>query len=140
MKTVFKFLLAASAFLISCEKGQGPGPELRKQTEEKLMGRWHVEKVVNQEYQPIPTLKSTNEHTGTTEDYYTFKTANKVEIGAAPNSTVEVDFEVVNPNQVWIHDKAWRITEHTATKLTLMEDRNDPANNKRYVTTVNLKR
>lgn len=140
MKTAFIFLLAVSAFVTSCEKGDGPGPELRRQTEEKLMGRWQVEKIVNQEYEPIPTLKTTNEYIGTNEDYYTFKTSNKVEISAAPNSKIEVDFEVINPNQVWIHDKAWRITEHTPTKLTLVEDRNDAVNNKRYVITIQLKR
>lgn len=140
MKTAFIFLLVVSAFITSCEKGDGPGPELRRQTEEKLMGRWQVEKIVNQEYDPIPTLKTTNEYNGTSEDYYTFKTLNKVEISAAPNSKIEVDFEVINPNQVWIHDKAWRITEHTPTKLTLLEDRNDAVNNKRYVITIHLKR
>ena len=140
MKKVLIFLLAISAFVSSCEKGDGPGPELKRQTELKLIGRWQLEKHTSQEYEPITTIKNTNEYTGTADDYYTFKTSNKVEIGAAPNSKIEVDYEVINPNQVWIHDKAWRIIEHANARLTLHEDRYDVSNNKRYVTTIYLKR
>ncbi len=140
MKSIQTFLLAFGLILASCEKGEGPGPELRRKTQEKLIGKWSVEKIVAQEYEPISTLKSTDQRDGTAEDYYSFKASNTVEIGVASNAKTEVTFEVINPYQIWIGDKYWRITELTDARLTLHIDRNDVIRNKRYMTTMYLYR
>jgi hypothetical protein len=137
MKAPFLGLLISMSCLISCLK-EDIGPKLKREADEKILGKWNIEKIVQQEYDPIPTLVNTNLYLGTTEDYYFFKADEIVEINTASTPQTDLDFEVINPYQIWIGDQAWRITELSDKKLTLNKDRNDVDNNKRSVTNIYL--
>jgi hypothetical protein len=140
MKTRLLFLLIGLTFLLSSCTKEDIGPKLRREAEEKILGKWNVEKIVQQEYQPIPTLMKTDEYTGNSEDFYFFKSPELVAIST--NSAPQSDnyFNVVNPTQMWIGDKVWRITELSDRKMTLNLDRYDVDNDKRSVTNIYLTR
>lgn len=140
MKTSMGSLLFAFVILLGACSKEDIGPKLQRETKEKIIGRWNVEKIIHQEYEPISTLERTDESTGTAEDYYVFKPTGTVEVNAAPGAKTEVTFEVINPNQIWIKDQSWTITASTKIALMLTKDRNDAVSNKRYVTKIYFKK
>ena len=138
MKAPLMLLILSATFLLfSCTK-EDIGPKLKREAHEKILGKWNIEKIVQQQYEPIPTLVSTNEYTGTSNDYYFFKSDEVVAINTTSTPQTDLNFEVVNPYQIWIGDDAWRITELSDKKLILNRDRNDVENNKRSVTNIYL--
>src|SRR5690349_9181091 len=138
MKAPLLSLIICTSFLLfSCSK-EDVAPKLKREAHEKILGKWNIEKIVQQEYEPIPTLFSTNEYAGTTNDYYFFKSDEVVAINTTSTPQTDLNFEVINPYQIWIGDDAWRITELSDKKLILNRDRNDVDNNKRSVTNIYL--
>ena len=136
---LMSLIICASIFLFSCTK-EDIGPKLKREAHEKILGKWNIEKIVQQEYEPIPTLVSTNEYAGTANDYYFFKSDEVVAINTTSTPQTDLNFEVINPYQIWIGSDAWRITELSDKKLILNKDRNDVVNNKRSVTNIYLVR
>ena len=137
MKAPLLIILSATFLLFSCAK-EDIGPKLRREAHEKILGKWNIEKIVQQQYEPIPTLVSTNEYAGTSNDYYIFKSDEVVAINTTSTPQTDLNFEVINPYQIWIGDDVWRITELSDKKLILNKDRNDVDKNKRSVTNIYL--
>lgn len=132
-------LIIVSLFTVSCEK-EDLAPKLRREAEEKIMGKWDVTKIIQQDYDPIPILKSTTERAGTTQDYYVFKSIGMVEINSGSSTQLELTFKVWNPYQVMIDGSTWWISEFTQTNLLLTRDWNDVDNNTRQVIKIFLKK
>ena len=99
-----------------------------------------VDRIINEVYDPLPTLSSTNETVGSADYYYHFKTAEVVEIKSAAGITKDEEYRVWNPYQVMIGDVSWRIEQLTQSQLVLIWDRNDAAQYKRFVTKIYMKK
>jgi hypothetical protein len=139
MKTFLLILGSCILLSSSCEK-EDLAPRLRRETAEKIMGKWMVERTINQVYDPLPTLSSTKESAGTADDFFDFKTDALAEVKSAASGSKMEEYMVWNPYQVKIGDVSWRIEELTQTGLVLLWDRNDAARYMRFVTKVNLVR
>ena len=144
MKTAVICVLATGMLaLSSCVKDDVAG-QLRSEAEAKIMGKWKLDRRVSETYSPIPPhpvpgTGTSMEYTGTADDYFLFEPDNNVEIDTAGTAAV-FSFDVINPSQVIIGERPWRIEELTETRLQMVWDRNDGAQNKRFITRLYLKR
>ncbi len=134
-------LILGSCILLSssCEK-EDLAPRLRRESAEKIMGKWMVDITINEVYDPLPTLKSTVTEKGTVDDFFDFKTADMVELKSAGWGSMMQTYTVWNPTQVEIGMIVWRIEKLTTNELVLVWDRNDAARYMRFVTKMNLVR
>jgi len=139
MSKLFALLGICFILFSSCEK-EDLAPRLRRETAEKIMGKWMVDITINEVYDPLPTLKSTAQEKGTADDFFDFKTDALVEVKSAASGSKMEEYMVWNPYQVKIGNVSWRIVELTQTGLVLVWDRNDAARYMRFVTKVNLVR
>ena len=136
---IFSFLTISILLLTACEK-EDLAPKLRRETAEKMIGKWMVQRTINEVYDPLPTLSSTTEIPGTTDDYFDFQSKEWVEVNSSQNGAKVESYYVWNPSQVMIGEVGWWIEKLTATELELKLDRNDAAQYKRFVTRIYLSR
>jgi hypothetical protein len=137
-------LLSGILLLLSSCSKEDIGPRLKREAEEKMIGKWILERRVSEVYAPIvahpvPGTGSSTEYTGNADDYFQFQTDKHLLIDTAATLN-HTDFEVINPSQVVIGLQPWRIEELTANRLLLVWDRNDGAQNKRFITKIYLKK
>jgi hypothetical protein len=141
MKTQFLTLLIIFISLCAACKKEDLAAKLREETHQQLQGKWYIESIVREVYEPIPILHSHNEYTGKPTDYYFFKTNNNVEITRPEaGQSNEEGYEVVNPSQLIIGNEVWWIEHLTADSFQLAKDRNKVEENRRYVTRIYLAR
>ena len=135
----------SSALIISmllwsaCEK-EDLAPKLRRETAEKIMGKWMVQRTINEVYDPRPGAGGITETAGTADDYLDFKTSELVEIKSSQASLKVESYTVWNPSQVMIGAVSWWIDKLTASELVLIWDRNDASTYTRSVTRIYLTR
>jgi hypothetical protein len=77
--TVYAVIFMA---LCACER-ENTIAEMQRETREKLMGYWQLEKKRVEIFDPYPTLQSETVYVGTTEDFLHFKANDSVITGAA---------------------------------------------------------
>ena len=135
---LFLSVMMATLSLYSCKK-ENAAQEMVKKTEQLLVGKWKVDKKTYDEYDPIPTLKTSEVIPGTESDQYYFKPEGTLAISDG-TATEEATYQVMNPLQVRIDERHWWIKDLTSESVTLYVDRNDVEYNKRYVTKIFLKR
>ncbi len=140
MKTLCLSLLAAFLLICSSCIPEDPGPQMKREAEAKVRGAWEVEKIIDQVYDPIPTLHSTTEYVGVDGDLYTFNSNGVVSINTQQTGAREENYGVINPYQIIIGNDSWRMDTLTATQLLLVKDLNKVTENKRYVTKIYLRR
>ena len=139
MIRIFLALAIITLGFTSCEKEE-LAPKLKRETAEKLLGKWTVQRTVEEVYDPLHTLSNTTIIAGTASDYFHFKTSELVEIASSPSSIKVQNYTVWNPSQVMIAEVGWWIEKLTATELELKLDINDAARYKRYVTKIYMVR
>lgn len=139
MKTQVLLIIILLIICASCEK-PAVAPELKRKTEEKLLGRWMLERTVEEIYAPISSLNSLVEYIGTNGDFYVFKANQFAEINSLQTGRLDMNYEVYNPYQLMIENTLWRIEKLTINELHLVLDKNDASTYKRYVTRVYLKK
>ena len=139
-KTIFLSAIISALFISTSCKKTLTAPEMRQQAAEKLMGKWMLDKQVNEVYAQLTNLSSMVEYKGTGNDYYNFKTSDIVEVNSLQTGKTENIYEVIKPYQVLVGDIGWRIEKLTTEELHLVLDRNNAAEYKRYVTKMYFKR
>jgi len=139
MKKTFSLFTICIILLSACEK-EDLAPKMRRETAEKMMGKWMVQRTLYQVYDPLPTLSSTTETAGTANDYFEFRSGELVEVNSLSSGAKVENYHVWNPSQVMIGEVGWWIEKLTATELELKLDRNDAAQYKRFVTRIYLSR
>ncbi len=123
----------------SCEKGV-TAAEMKQEAAEMLLGKWIVDRQVDEVYSPLTTLSSTTEYSGSAGDFYIFKTNQIAEVNSITTGNSQQGYEVVNPYQLIIGQTLWRIEKLTTDEMHLVLDRNDAVQYKRFVTKLYLKR
>ncbi len=141
MKKIFAIATLLGFVLISCKK-ENLAEKGRLAAAEKLMGKWSVERIVNDVHDPLSskTVTGSTEVAGTSHDYFDFKTAVSVEWSYSSSAIATEEYGVINPYQLIIGDRSWRIEKLTESELVMAWDRNDAAQYKRFVTRVVCKR
>ena len=141
MKKLFLIVSLIGLVFASCKK-ENVAEKLRLEAADKLMGKWAVEKIINDVHDPLSsrTVTSTTEIPGTVNDYFDFKTRELVDWSLSSTGNASEDYGVINPYQVIIGDRSWRIEKLTQSALVIAWDRNDAAQYKRFVTRVVCKR
>jgi len=132
---IFSPLILSMLLLSACEK-EDLAPKLRRETAEKIMGKWMVQRTINEVYDPRPGVGGKTETPGTADDYLDFKTKELVEIKSSQSSIKVESYTVWNPTQVMIGTVTWWIEKLTATELVLIWDRDGAAQYSRYVTRI----
>lgn len=137
MKKRLLFLLITVLSLGSACKKENLAAKLREETHQQLQGKWFIESIVREVYQPIPILNSRTEYAGKPTDYYLFKTNQVVEITLPePTQSNEEGYEVINPSQLIIGSEVWWIENLKPGSFQLLQDHNKVDENRRYVTRI----
>jgi hypothetical protein len=144
MKALHLLLTAATCFNLSCQK-EAIGPKLKREAEGKLIGKWIMERRTTEVYTPIPAYPvpgtgTKTEYIGNSNDQFIFHQNNSLSIDTASAGTITQYFEVINPNQLLINNKTWRMDSLTSRQLVLISDKNDANQNARIVTKIMLKK
>jgi hypothetical protein len=141
MKKQLLALMIISITLCTACKKENYAAKLRQDTHEQLQGKWYIESIVREVYEPISTLSSRTEYAGKPTDYYLFKANHNVDITLPqPGQSNEEGYEVVNPSQLIIGNEVWWIKDLTAESFQLLKDRNQVEETRRYVTRIYLAR
>jgi hypothetical protein len=140
MKASLYLLLTCIIFLsTSCSK-EDIGPKLKRETTEKIVGKWMLDREIYEVYSPSTTLMSTAEYVGISADFYVFKTNQIVSLNSVQSGSYEVPYQVLNPNQIIVGQTVWRIQQLTTNELALVLHKNDAGQDKSFVTKVYLRR
>ncbi|WP_205510164.1 lipocalin family protein [Longitalea arenae] len=94
-------------------------------TRAMLLGKWQLDKSIEEYYKPVPVLQEREETSGTTGDTVIFKNDNLVYAYRTLSTGVEeeiFEYTLVNDSTVIIDDEAWRIRQLTAHELTLYQE------------------
>ena len=140
MKAVWALFIGISLLnLPSCTKND-IGIRIQKEAWQKIIGKWTLERKIEQVYEPIPVLSVTNTITYGPDDYYFFNTNLFVDVQTGGLPREQWIYEVINPTQIIINDSIWRIEKLDPDELILLRDINKVTDNKRFVTKMFLRR
>ena len=129
MKKILAMLCLSALVLTACQKDDAPEPL----NSEKILGTWRLQKAVDEYYQPVNTLVSTDEVIGTVGDSIVFKNNGEVYTYSPTEGNDKTTYRFINENTIEIEDELYEIKTLTTTELYLYMDHTDPAINERYV-------
>ena len=141
-------ILTMSILLFSACQREDLAPNLSRETSEKMMGKWMVQRIIydltmneaaiTELYKPLKLLNNKIEALGTANDCFDFQANELVEIKTTYSDKLK-NYKVSNPSEVMIGGESWGIEKLTTTELVLKLQRNVTAQYKR-VTTLHLSR
>ena len=138
MKKLMLVMFCTSAFVLtSCQRDdEDPQPT----TAQKILGAWKMEKVIDEDYQPVNTLISVDEYTGLPGDSVVFKTNGMVYTYSDIDGDDVTDYIVVDEKTIKIEDEIYEIKTLNDTQLYLYIDETDQVQNTRFVQKLHFKR
>lgn len=128
-KVIFSILCLSLLAMVSCQKDDIPEPT----TEQKLSGKWKLQRVVEEYYQPINTLIDSEETPGREGDAVEFKANGIVHVYSLIDGDDETTYEILNDTTMLIEDEMYKIRKLTSTELNLFQDYVEPGGDERYV-------
>lgn len=139
MKMLLTLFTASVLLLAACQKDKDETPpELT--TEQKMAGKWKVEKIKAQFYSPVTVLLGENEYTGTASDSVVFKTGGQVYLYDGSGAPDIQPYAVIKKDTISIDGDKYAVKELTATKFRLYADDVNTATDERTVTDMYLYR
>jgi len=130
MKKIIFSLLCLSLFAFTaCQKDDAP-----ETNRTRILGKWKLEKAIDEYYQPISTLVDREEITPLDPDEYAeFKADGKIYVHSPSEGDHQVPYEFVDETHVMIEDEVYEIKSITATDMHLYQDITDNVNDQRFV-------
>lgn len=128
-KVIFSILGLCLFTLVSCQKDDSPEPA----TQEKLLGRWKIDRVIEESYKPVNTLVDTEVTPGRDGDAVEFKSNGVVNVYSTIDGDDETTYEVLNDTTVKIEDEIYKIRKLTPTELNLYQEWQGQAIDERFV-------
>ena len=130
MKKIIYSVVCLSLFILAaCNGKDTPEPT----TQQKLLGKWRVQKEIDEYYQPVTTLLETEQIDGQPGDSIVFKTDGNVYSYSPTYGDDFTNYEVLNDTTVKIEDELYMIRKLTTTELYLYNDYVNQMGNERYV-------
>ena len=128
-KIVYSVVCLSVILLAACQSKDVP--ELT--TQEKLMGKWKLQKEIDEYYQPQPVLLETEEIAGLDGDSIVFKNDGNVYAYSPIYGNDVTNYQVLNDTTVEIEDELYRIRKLTATELYLYNEYIEPTADEKYI-------
>ncbi|HYF29560.1 MAG TPA: hypothetical protein VD993_00425 [Chitinophagaceae bacterium] len=128
-KIILAMCCLSAVVLTSCQADDTPEPT----TQQKLLGKWRVQKVVDEYYKPVNTLVETDEIIGAAGDSVVFKSNNEVYSYSDTEDDGVSPYRILDENTIEIEDEIYKIKTLTNTELYLHLDHTQQAINERYV-------
>lgn len=125
MKKMYLCCLSLTILAFAACRKEDPGPKMRREAEQKLLGNWNMVRRVEEIYDPVPQLSSVQEYSSGQDETFIFQTDGWLVIDTGANNSIQETFSVINPGQVWIGDTAWRMENLSDHQLTLVWQRNN---------------
>ena len=126
-KVIFSILGVTLLVLAACQSKDTP-----ETTEQRLSGRWKMEKVIEEYYRPVNTLIDTEEIRGR-GDEVEFKPNGVVLVFSAIDGDSETTYEILNDTTILVEDEVYVIKKLTSTELLLFQDITEPGSDERFV-------
>ena len=105
-----------------------------------VLGKWMLDRTVEEDYYPINTLTDSDEYTGKAGDSVIFL-ANKTTITYSDDGSVtEDDYRFINDSTIRIEYETYKIRKLTDTEFYLHEEEVDNAANEKWVYQIHLRR
>jgi hypothetical protein len=106
----------------------------------KIMGKWMLDRTVEEDYHPIHTLIDSEEHLGKAGDSIIFL-ANKTVIGYTDDGEFEEnEWRLINDSTIRIEVETFKIRKLTDTEFYLHEEEVDNTLDEKWVYRIYLKR
>ena len=102
-------------------------------TQGKLLGRWKIDRIIEEFYKPVNTLVDTEETPGREGDAAEFRANGVVYVYSQIDGDDETTYEVLNDTTVKIEDEIYKIRKLTPTELNLYQEYQEPGTNERFV-------
>lgn len=136
MKFLLPTLILSLLIITACQPG--PPPIFEKTTKQKLLGKWNIQRIDIDYYDPIPVLDDSIRHVGRPGDSLVF--AEDIVYNYEDGDPVPEDlpYTIVNDSTLIIDGELTRIRELTETRLHLFSDEIDQVNNERTVFSAKL--
>lgn len=128
-KVIFSILGLMMLTLVACQSKD----TLEPTTEQKLAGKWKIERVIDEYYKPVNTLVDSEETAGREGDAVEFKANGIVYVYSEIDGDDETTYQILNDTTVKIEDEVYIIKKLTATQLDLLQDYTEPGTDERYV-------
>ncbi|HYE56322.1 MAG TPA: hypothetical protein VD996_15845 [Chitinophagaceae bacterium] len=114
---IFSLLCLSVIMLASCQKDDAP-----ETNRTRILGKWKVEKVIDEYYQPVNTLIDREETTGNPDEYIEFTADGKVKMHSPSMGDDETTYEFIDEDTIMIEDEVYDIKELVEAKLHLFQD------------------
>jgi hypothetical protein len=128
-KIIYSVVCLCMLGLAACNSHDDPEPT----TAQKLLGKWKLQKEVDESYQPMNVLINTDETMGEPGDSVVFKNDGNVFVYSPTYGEDVTTYEILNDTTVKIEDEMYRIRKLTTTELNLYWEDVYPALNSREV-------
>ena len=116
-KIIFSLLCLSLIAFTSCQKDDAP-----ETTSTKVLGKWRLEKFIDEYYQPVNTLIDREEVTGNPDDYDEFRTDGNVYVFSPTEGNDVVPYQVIDETHIEIEDEVYEIKALTSTDMHLYQD------------------
>lgn len=133
---ILPVLGACLVLFVSCSRD----PEIKHPNADKILGKWRLQKAVEEEYRPINTLISTDTYPGEPGDSVVFKANGVVVSYSDTDGMDEFEYHFVNNNTISMDDEEYKIGVLTDTEFQLYEEEKDLAANEKWIYKVFLVR
>jgi hypothetical protein len=139
MKMLLTLFTASVLLLASCQKDKDEAPP-EPTTEQKMAGKWKLEKIKLEFYKPSTVLVFSDEYTGTPADSLVFKPGGMLYTYDGSGAPDIQPYAVIKKDTVTIDGNKYAVKELTATKFRLYANVVDMTLNERTVTDMYLYR
>lgn len=131
-KVIFSILGLCLFTLVSCQKDDIPEPT----TQAKLLGRWKIDRIIEEYYKPVNTLIDTEETDGREGDAAEFAPNGVVYVYSVIDGDDETTYELLDDTTIKIEDEIYKIRKLTTTELNLYQEWEEPGMNERFTQTI----
>jgi hypothetical protein len=129
-KLIFSIFSLSLLTLASCQRDDDPpAPSAAQQ----ILGKWRLQKAIDEYYHPVNTLIDTDEIIGEPGDSVVFKSDNKVYVYSPTDGDDVTSYLLLNDTTIRIEDEIYKIRKLDARELYLYQEYVQQQIDERYV-------
>src|SRR5215213_5678856 len=130
MRKIVYSVVCLSMFILSaCNSQDTPEPT----TQQKLLGKWKLQKEIDEYYQPTTVLLETEDIPGEPGDSIVFKNDGNVYAYSPVYGNDVTTYKILNDTTIEIEDVIYIFNDPATTELYLYQEYFQPTGNEKYV-------
>lgn len=123
MKKIILSIITLSLFIfVSCDRNKD---DVNEQNKTKIIGKWRLDKTIDEEYKPVNTLISSDVYTGEPGDSIVFKTNGTVISYSDQYGPEEIEYLFSDNTTIVMDDEEYKIGKLTDTELYIYQEETD---------------